>query len=348
MNPADIGDPSKVTSWQERLVEWFTADGRSYPWRDTSDPYAILVSELMLQQTQIRTVLEKRYFENWLERFPTLDSLARADETEVLKAWQGLGYYNRARNLQRAARKIIADFDGKFPRNLESIESLPGVGRYTAGAVLSFAFDKPAPIVDGNIIRVLARVFQFTEPVDTTTAKKQIWEWAETLTSPSHPRIYNSAIMELGQRICSRDSPSCGTCPVRDHCESAGTESASTLPIKQKTASVTRKKESVVLLVTDNRILLERESGSRRQGLWKLPALRDSWKEDVELIYQSEYPITRYRVEMSVYSPTEKNKTIQWESEGLEWIDLDEELPPLGSPYLKTIEKFINSEQGNL
>ena len=337
-----------MTSWQERLVEWFHDDGRSYPWRDTTDPYAILVSELMLQQTQIRTVLDRQYFENWLERFPTLDSLAEADETEVLKAWQGLGYYNRARNLQRAARIIVSDFDGVFPDNLESIETLPGVGRYTAGAVLSFAFDKPAPIVDGNVIRVLTRVFRFTEPVDTTSAKKQIWEWAEFLMSHSHPRIYNSAIMELGQRICTRDSPSCETCPVRDHCASGGTEWASSLPIKQKTTSVTRKKESVVLLVVDNRILLERESGSRRQGLWKLPALRDSWKGGLKMIVQCEYPITRYRVEMSVFSPTENSEVDEWESGGLEWIALDGELPPLGSPYLKIIERFIKIGPGNL
>lgn len=150
--------PSEVMSFQQSVVKWFQDEGADYPWRRTSDPYAILVSEMMLQQTRIATVLERKYFERWMRDFPTTGALANAPEEKVLKAWEGLGYYNRARNLQKAARVVESEHAGKFPETLERILRLPGIGRYTAGAVASFAFERKAPIVDGNILRVLSRI----------------------------------------------------------------------------------------------------------------------------------------------------------------------------------------------
>ena len=196
-------------AFAKTLVTWFEKGGKDYPWRRTHDPYAVLVSELMLQQTQITTVLSRRYFENWMEKFPTPEALAAAPEEEILKAWEGLGYYRRARNLQKAAAAITSEHGGKFPRDLESILELPGVGRYTAGAVKSFAFGDSAAIVDGNIARVLARLFDFHEEIDSTSGLQKLWDWAEALVPKEKAREYNSGLMELGQTLCSVAAPDC-------------------------------------------------------------------------------------------------------------------------------------------
>ncbi|MEM9283979.1 MAG: A/G-specific adenine glycosylase, partial [Verrucomicrobiota bacterium] len=171
-----------LDTFQRKLIEWFRECGEDYPWRQTRDPYKILVSELMLQQTQIATVLGRGYFTRWLESFPDWQALADASEEEILKAWEGLGYYNRARNLWRAAVEVSQEYDGKLPGKFEVIHSLPGVGRYTAGAVLSFAFGQRAPIVDGNVVRVLSRLFGYTEPVDTSVSNRLLWDLADRLT----------------------------------------------------------------------------------------------------------------------------------------------------------------------
>ncbi len=154
-------EDSFVLRYQAALIQWFEKEGKTYPWRETEDPYPILVSELMLQQTQIATVLGKGYFQRWMIRFPTWHELAEAEEDDLLKTWEGLGYYNRARNLQKTARAVISGHAGEFPRDYDSILNLPGVGPYTAGAVMSFAFDQKAAIVDGNVIRVLSRMFGY-------------------------------------------------------------------------------------------------------------------------------------------------------------------------------------------
>ena len=183
------------------LERWFTANARDYPWRRTHDPYAILVSEVMLQQTQIPTVLDRGYYSRWMERFPDFASLAAADETEVLSAWEGLGYYRRARNLQKLAKVVTTEHDGTFPRDVTAIRALPGIGPYTAGAIASFAFDEAEPIVDGNVARVLSRVFNDSTPIDSTAGQKALWSRAGSLVKTAgSPRVLNSALMELGQR----------------------------------------------------------------------------------------------------------------------------------------------------
>jgi len=186
------------TEIAKALVGWFNQEGKTYPWRETTDPYAILVSEIMLQQTQITTVLGKGFYTRWMERFPNTTTLAKATEDEVLKQWEGLGYYSRARNLQKQAKHIETELSGKFPTEHADILKLPGVGPYTAGAVTSFAFNKPAPIVDGNVARVLSRLFDENEPIDSTQGQKHLWQRSEALLDRDHPRAFNSAIMELG------------------------------------------------------------------------------------------------------------------------------------------------------
>ena len=188
-------------SFRRRLLAWYRKHGRDLPWRRTTDPYAILVSELMLQQTQVATVIP--YYQMWLRRFPDFSSLAVASEQEVLHAWQGLGYYTRARNLRAAAQTIMNKHGGRFPRSLSAIHDLPGVGRYTANAVATFAFNRTVPIVEANIARLLARLVDLQIPVDSTPGRDALWRCATELLPSRSAGLYNSALMDLGALVCS-------------------------------------------------------------------------------------------------------------------------------------------------
>ncbi|MFT5408087.1 MAG: A/G-specific adenine glycosylase [Verrucomicrobiales bacterium] len=325
-------------AFAQALVDWFDKGGKDYPWRRTHDPYAVLVSELMLQQTQVATVLSRRYFENWLEKFPTPGALAQASEEEVLKAWEGLGYYRRARNLQKAAIAIVAKHSSEFPRELESILALPGVGPYTAGAVASFAFGDSAAIVDGNVARVLARLFDFHEEIDSTKGLKALWAWAEQLVPQEGAREYNSGLMELGQTLCSVTDPQCGDCPVAAFCL---TETPSELPKRKPRVKTTLVDEHVRLVVKGGRVLLEQESGKRREGLWKLPELPESKLGVAELLHEMKYSITRYRVTLHVYADRPGQAT---PPQGQEWFD-ESQIAELAmpSPYRKALVALAES-----
>lgn len=282
------------------LVAWFRTHGRDYPWRRTQDPYAILVSEVMLQQTQIATVLDRGYYARWLAQFPGFAALAAAGEEEVLKAWEGLGYYRRARNLHRLAREVLEVHGGVFPQDHAAILALPGIGPYTAGAVASFAFGQAQPIVDGNIARVLARVYDDATPVDSTAGTKRLWERAAALVrATDDPRSLNSALMELGQTHCSPGRPACGLCPIRAECRATEPEA---LPVKQARQEITAVTERVIFLRTSAGVLLEQESGSRRTGLWKLPALPAAHEgSPPPVLMRASYGITRYKVTLWVH-----------------------------------------------
>ena len=326
------------------FVAWFRREGRDYPWRQTHDPYSVLVSEIMLQQTQIATVLDRGYYTRWLERFPDFQSLADAPEADVLKAWEGLGYYRRARNLQKLAGTVIRDHGGVFPRDPEVIRTLPGIGPYTAGAVASFAFGLPEPIVDGNVARVLSRLWNDDTPVDSTEGQKKLWERATALVRSSEDaRVFNSALMELGQRICRPGAPDCGSCPVSAHCQA---KSPGDLPVRKPRPKLTEVTERVVFHRTEEGVLLEQETGSRRTGLWKLPAL-DHGDEPNEkalppVLLKMTYGITRYRVTLWVH-----------ESDLTEggWPDTHRVVPhdeltraAMPSPYRKALEKLLATE----
>ncbi len=282
----------------DELETWFAAAGRDYPWRRTRDPYAILVAEVMLQQTQIATVLERRYYERWLEEFPHFQALAAASEDAILKAWEGLGYYRRARNLQKLAQAIVAHHAGEMPRDYAEILALPGVGPYTAGAVSAFAFDKAVPIVDGNVARVLARLCNDATPIDGTAGQKRLWQRADALVKlAKSPRVLNSALMELGQTICRNGQPNCLLCPLRGACAA---DDPARLPVKARKTSITEVTEHVILARANGAVLLEQETGKRRTGLWKLPVLPPDLPE-LPLLLTTQYGITRYRVTLHVH-----------------------------------------------
>jgi A/G-specific adenine glycosylase len=285
--------------FRERLARWFKRHGRDYPWRRTHDPYQILVSEVMLQQTQIATVLGKGYYTRFLETFPDVGSLAAADDASLLKAWEGLGYYRRARMLRDTARAVIERHDGSFPADLDALLALPGVGRYTAGALRAFAFGLPAVLVDGNVSRVLARLMDCCEPVDGSAGQKQIREWARELADDKQPRVHHAALMELGQTICRPGVPDCLACPVARFCR---TSKPAALPVKGRKVVITAVDEhSLWLRDAAGRVLMQHESGNRRTGLWKLP-VRDAGEiSHLPVIAEHVYAITRYRVNLRVH-----------------------------------------------
>ena len=276
----------------QALVEWFAEQGRSYPWRRTVDPWAILVSEVMLQQTTIPTVLAR--YEEWMRRYPTPAALAAATEEEALRSWEGLGYYRRVRSLQAAARAIVHEHGGRFPEDEAAIRALPGIGEYTVGALLSFAWNRPAPLVDANVSRVFARVFNDATPIDSPAGRKKHWEWAAQLVHPTEPRAYNSALMELGQTLCTPGQPDCLLCPIRRWCRAERPEE---LPVKLPKKQVATLEHWDVWCLSERGLLLEKQGEQgRHAGLYRLPR-RD--KEEVAalpLICHQKYSVTRYKV----------------------------------------------------
>jgi A/G-specific adenine glycosylase len=260
---------SAITDLQHHLLVWYGQQGRNLPWRVSRDPYAIWVSEIMLQQTQVKTVIP--YYERWLQQFPTVQDLAAAEQQQVLKVWQGLGYYARARNLHRAAQHICAKHDGRFPETLEAVLELPGVGRTTAGGILSAAFNQPVPILDGNVKRVLARLIAL--PIPTRKALSQLWQLSETLLDPVRPRDFNQALMDLGATVCTPSQPNCPHCPWKERCQAYNQGSQSEIPMSETRAPLPHKIIGVAVIWNDQgQVLIDR----RRQegllgGLWEFP-----------------------------------------------------------------------------
>jgi len=323
----------KTKEFRERLCSWFSKEGKSYPWRETSDPWAILVSEIMLQQTTVASVIANSRFELFLNQFPDVKTMAEAEESDLLKAWEGLGYYNRVRNLQRAAQAILADHQGRFPKDAAILRSLAGIGPYTAGAVSSFAFDQAAPIVDANIARVLSRVFNFSEPVNSTAGLKQVWEWAAALLDTDRPRIFNSALMELGQTYCSVKNPDCHACPIAPFCHCPAPLA---LPVKKAGQKVVKAAEHAIFDQRNQKLLMAQEKGGRRKGFWRLP-LRDADEmAHLEASADYQYAITRYRVTLHLYN------TQTLERAGEQWIEIDRlDSIPIPSPVRRVIEAHL-------
>ncbi|HIP72788.1 MAG TPA: A/G-specific adenine glycosylase [Anaerolineae bacterium] len=208
--------PSNLKKLAYVLLEWWDAGHADLPWRKTRDPYAVWVAEIMLQQTQIATVIP--YYERWMARFPTVQALAQTSVDEVLKLWEGLGYYGRARNLHAAAQTVMNEYDGRIPTTAAELLKLKGIGRYTANAIASIAYNEAVPVLDGNVVRVLSRLTDFAEDVTTTPAKKQLWQMAAELVPADRPGDYNEAIMELGQTLCLPAKTDCAACPLTAVC----------------------------------------------------------------------------------------------------------------------------------
>lgn len=269
-----------VAELRRSLLQWYRESGRTLPWRNQHDPYHIWVSEIMLQQTQVKTVIP--YYQKWLSLFPDIQTLAAADLQSVLKAWQGLGYYARARNLHKAAQAIVCQHGGLFPQHFDEVLALPGIGRSTAGGILSAAFNQPFAILDGNVKRVLARLTALSVP--PSEAIPQLWQLSQTLLDPQNPRDFNQALMDLGATLCTPKNPGCLLCPWRTSCEAYNLEKQSEIPMRETRAPLPHKQIGVAVIWNDRQqILIDRrlESGLLG-GLWEFPGGKIEPGETIE------------------------------------------------------------------
>ena len=253
-------------SFANTIISWFRENGRALPWRETKDPYAIWLSEIILQQTRIAQGWE--YWERFMAQYPKVEDLAAASEDDVLRLWQGLGYYSRARNLHAAAKQIVAL--GKFPDTLEDIKSLKGVGDYTAAAIGSFAFDIPAAVVDGNVYRVLSRYFGIDTPINSTQGKKEFAALAQSLIPASDAAAYNQGMMDFGAIQCTPQSPKCLLCPLAETCVALREGRVDELPVKLKTLKVQTRRLTYIYIRCNGEIAIHRRGeGDIWQGLWE-------------------------------------------------------------------------------
>ncbi len=325
--------------FRRALLTWYRTHGRDLPWRKTRDPYAILVSEVMLQQTQVATVLP--YYNEWIRRFPDFPSLAAAPESDVLHAWQGLGYYARARNLHATARGVNSRADRAFPDDIERMRELPGLGRYTANAVATFAFNRSVPLVEANIGRLLARLINLQAPIDSAAGNEQLWRLASTLIPKCDARTFNSALMDFGALICVARHPKCSICPLRNFCRAVD---PARLPLKKKRAARKMLTEHHVFALNRGQILLE-QSQHRWRRMWILPQLLHP--PGIELpLYTSEFPFTHHWITLAVYRRSTETSirtaTRRWFS--LESLDSI----PLPSPHRRAVTHLIAHEPQKL
>src|ERR1700722_14668066 len=315
-----VNSVKKIRQLVPLLLDWFAANARDLPWRRTRDPYAIWVSEIMLQQTQVKTVIP--FWERWLRELPTIASAAKAPSAKIHKLWEGLGYYTRVRNLQKAAQVIMEKHGGKFPKKFYDVLALPGIGRYTAGAIRSIAFNQPTPILDGNVIRVLIRIFGIAENPKEKQANARLWQLAEVLVKNSslvtrHSSLscshLNQSLMELGALICTPRNPQCLICPVKKLCVAFKENRTEELPNLGKREAATARIFFAFVIERDGKFLVQqRPVGIVNAHLWEFPNFEiKGEKRDVKEIFAStfnfkatkfqplctvKHTITRYRI----------------------------------------------------
>jgi A/G-specific adenine glycosylase len=262
--------PALKRSIRTKLLRWFERSARDLPWRRTGDPYAVWISEIMLQQTQVATVVP--YFERFMAAFPTVADLAHADLERVLKLWEGLGYYSRARSLHGAAQKIVEEHGGRVPNTLEGLLSLPGVGRYTAGAILSIAFHQAAPILDGNVKRVLSRLFAISLDPAARETEELLWSLSASLVPTGKANPFNQGLMELGAMICTPRDPGCLVCPLRNLCIAGKTGDPEAFPVRREKKKIPRVERVAAVIQRKEEILVrQRPAKGLLGGLWEFP-----------------------------------------------------------------------------
>ena len=343
--PLDTTTPTdrQRDAFRSDLLDWYDDNKRSMPWRETDDPYRIWVSEIMLQQTRVDTVRD--YYPRFLEAFPTVEALAAADRDEVLKYWEGLGFYARARHLHEAAQTVVDEHDGTLPDTMDAIRDLKGIGPYTAAAVLSIAHDKPHAVLDGNVTRVLTRVFAVEEDATTTSAQRELRRLANDLLRPDRAGDFNQAMMELGALVCTPSTPLCDRCPLQNVCRAheAGTEED--YPITPESEPVPHHDIAVGLVFDDDQLLIQRRPDEGLLGgLWEFPggkqedgetmetACRRELKEELgidvaveDLFYTLSHAYSHFKITLHAFRcHIEDGPPEAREDQPFTWVGLDE------------------------
>jgi A/G-specific adenine glycosylase len=325
------------------LPRWYRRHHRKLPWRATSDPYRVWVSEIMLQQTRVETV--RPYYTRWLRAFPTIQKLARASDDRVLKLWEGLGYYSRARNLHRAAQAVVRQHHGQLPRTVDGLLTLPGIGRYTAGAIASIAFGERVPLVDGNVARVFARIFAIRANVKSPRTLSSLWNLAEDLLPDAAPGDFNQALMELGALVCTPTAPRCNTCPMRRVCAARARGLVEQLPNRGGKPRTVHLVAKAAFVKSGNRILLKRRP---QQGLlanfWELPPADARRFRVGNRIHELRHTITHRRIVLHVHECAPKQRI---RSNGKWRWATRKELKALALPaaHRRAIETVLSAKQ---
>lgn len=370
MTELDRIDHDWLRRFRRRLVAWYTTHARDLPWRRSTDPYRIWISEIMLQQTTVATVIP--YFERFMNRFSTLAELAAAPEDDVLRLWEGLGYYSRARNIHKAAQILVAEHAGRFPESVEQLTALPGIGRYTAGAIASFAYDRRAPIVEANTLRLYSRLLGYTGDPRSTAGQKLLWEFAERILPIRAPGRFNQALMEVGSVVCTPTEPDCPHCPVSSCCAAFLQGAQSQIPQPKQRPTITSVTEATVAVRRGDAVVLyRRQPGERWAGLWDFPRFelgeehvpspersRKSSKVENRLsqhlereiavrcgilaridhqLAEIKHSVTRYRIRLCCFQAVFESGELQGSHEEIRWVDVDE---LSGYPLSMTGRKF--------
>ena len=336
---APITEPKPKAAFRRRLLTWYRREARDLPFRGVTDPYAVWVSEVILQQTRVDQGVP--YFQRFLKRFPTVNALAAAEIDAVLKLWEGLGYYTRARNLHKAAGRIVEQHRGRLPDSAEAWARLPGIGRYTAGAIASIAHGEQTPVVDGNVKRVLARLLDLRASIDDASTTEQFWEVAGVLVRGKSPGDFNQALMELGARVCAPKTPACDACPVRTHCRSRLHGTQDIVPVRTPKKSVPHHEIVVAAIKKNGRYLLgKRPPNGLLGGLWEFPggkveageshatALTREVREELGitvspggLIAAVDHAYSHFRVTLNVYACTQTSGKVRPNAhDELKWV----------------------------
>ena len=311
-------DASQYAAFRRQLIRWYEKHARDLPWRRTTDPYRVWISEIMLQQTTVVAVVP--YFERFLARFPSVNDLAAADENDVLRLWEGLGYYSRARNLRTAAQVIVHEHASVFPSEVDLLQKLPGIGRYTAGAIASFAFDRRAPIVEANTLRLYCRLLGYSGDPRSAAGQQTLWSFAEAILPNAQPGRFNQALMELGATVCSPKEPDCEHCPVHAHCRAFVEGTQAGIPQPATRPAITEVVEVSVAVRRGKKYLLRRRPPKERwAGLWDfvrfalddstttarvIAAVREHTSLKVELgpqLAELKHGVTRYRITLKCF-----------------------------------------------
>ncbi|MDA8563423.1 A/G-specific adenine glycosylase [Mariniblastus sp.] len=359
-------ESAQRTAFRRRLLKWFDANQRDLPWRKKRTPYRIWVSEIMLQQTQVATVID--YYRRFMKRFPSVKKLAAAEQSEVLKLWEGLGYYRRARQLHAAAQQVVDQHGGKFPTDFDSVLALPGIGRYTAGAILSISLDQRLPILEGNTIRLFARLLAMPDDPRTTANQKVLWKFSESILPSKRCGDFNQALMELGSEICTPKKPDCSRCPVSNDCPTFVQSLQDQIPAAGKKTKFEDLHEAVVVVRkgqgTRTRFLV-RQCGSdeRWSGLWDFPRYKVASTDDVEADLSNQlkaqtglaavvrpttkrikHAVTKYRITLDCFVADGPTGRLKKNQTATQWLTADElsDLPmsTTGRKIAKALDKL--------